>query len=248
MAKVVDKIGVILPFEQEFFRQRGVSAHYVGHPLLDVVKVTLDRDKFCEKYSLDPDKKIVGILPGSRKKEVTALLPTFLQSARSLQEKCDEELTFLLPLASTLSMKNLQENGLNNHNELKVEVIEEDRYDLMAACDVVVAASGTVTLELALLGTPMVVAYKMDPKSYYLGRLLVKLKYFSLVNLIAGESVVPELLQDEANPKAISDLLYQLLFEEKEKQTMKNNLLDIKKTLGSEGASEQAATLALSEF
>ncbi|MCP3875790.1 MAG: lipid-A-disaccharide synthase, partial [Desulfobacteraceae bacterium] len=103
IAKRVDKIGVILPFEEQYYQERGVSAHYVGHPLLDVVKVHLDRNKFCAKYSLDSNKKIVGILPGSRKREVAALLPTFLESASKLQEQSSDELIFLLPLASTLS-------------------------------------------------------------------------------------------------------------------------------------------------
>ncbi len=246
MAKLVDKIGVILPFEESFYRERGVVAHYVGHPLLDTVRVDMDRQTFCEKHGLPQSKKIVGILPGSRRKELASLLPTFLASLRRVQEKSNDELLFVLPLASTLTEEDLVDNGLDPDNTgLKIHIILEDRYELMAFCDAVIAASGTVTLELALLETPMVVVYKVSPTTYFLGRLLVKIKCFSLVNLIADAPFICELLQNEANPENISQEILRLLNDETAKNDMRKKFLDLKKKLGDAGASQQAAELAL---
>lgn len=242
----VDTLGVILPFEERFYRERGVAATYVGHPLLDSVIVTLSRDEFCGRYGLPREKRIVGLLPGSRRKELSKLLPIFLEAAHRLQRSSDEELLFLIPLASTLTQKDLLENGLSGYeSSLDVRVIEGDRYELMASCDGVVAASGTVTLELALLDVPMVVVYKVSKNTYFLGKLLVKIKYFSLVNLIADESVVTELLQHEVQPETIEEELRSLLFDRNRRAEMKKKYSRLREILGGSGASETAAKLAL---
>ncbi len=245
IAKLVDNIGVILPFEEKFYRDRGVPAHYVGHPLLDTVKVKMDRKTFCEKHGIPQSKRMVGILPGSRRKELASLLPTFLQAMEKVQQQSEEDLLFLLPLASTLKERDLRENGLDTYYDIEVRILLEDRYEMMSCCDAVVAASGTVTLELALLETPMVVAYKVSPATYFLGRLLVKGKCFSLVNLIADEPFVPEFLQNEANPDNIAKEIARLLFDENAKKTMKNSFFSLNNKLGTAGASQQAAELAL---
>lgn len=246
IAQRVDTVGVILPFEEEFLRQRGVKAHYVGHPLLDSVKIVLGRDLFCDKYTIPADATCVGLLPGSREKEISALLPDFLESALHLQKKSTKPISFLLPLASTIRLDSLYEAGLGKYeDQLDIRVITDDRYDLMARCDAVVAASGTVTLELALLDTPMVVTYRVSPFTYKIGRMLIKLKHFSLVNLIAGEEIVPELLQQEVTPAAICDHLHQLLFDPEIRQNCQAGLAAVRKKMGKEGASGRAADLAL---
>ncbi len=245
IARLVNEIGVILPFEEQFYRDRGVLAHYVGNPSLDAVKVTMDREAFCSQYRIPPSKKIVGILPGSRKKEVSSLLPIFLKAAKRVQQNCSQELVFLIPLASTLTERDIRENGFDDYQQdIDVRIIHEDRYELMSSCDAVVAASGTVTLELALLDTPMVVVYRMSPRTYFFAKLLVKIKYFSLVNLIADESVVTELLQDEASPYNIAKEIATLLFDESRSSEMRKSFLRIKDKLGPAGASKQAAKLA----
>jgi len=247
IGRLVDTIGVILPFEEAFYRSRGVAAQYVGHPLLDSVKVTTDRDSFCRKHGINPEHKLIGLLPGSRRKEISALLPDFLAAAKRLLGKYDHEFVFLLPVAATVSEEDLWNNGLEAYSgQINIHLIRENRYDMMAACDAVVAASGTVTLELAILGIPMVVVYKVSPHTYFIGRLLVRhMQFFSLVNLIAERLVVPELLQDEVNPCKIEAELVRLLFDDKARTEMQMALAEVRGKLGQPGASQQAAGLAL---
>lgn len=205
----------------------------------------MDRETFCRSHDIDPDHKIVGILPGSRKKEISALLPTFLEAAKRMQQKYQKHIVFLISLASTITEEDLRENGLDTYRQfVDIRIIRQSRYDMMAACDAVVAASGTVTLELAILNVPMVVVYKVSPQTYYLGKLLVKSKYFSLVNLIVDAPVVPELLQDQGNPGSIEIELAFLLFDEHTRRKMQEGLLSVRQRLGGPGASEKAAGLA----
>lgn len=243
--KRVDTVGVILPFEETFLRQRGVQATYVGHPLLDSVGLSMAPTSFRELHGIAATERCVGLLPGSRRGEVAALLPVFLQAAEELQRRSAERLTFLMPLASTISEEDIQARGLEKAMScLNIKIIRQDRYDLMAACSCVVAASGTVTLELALLNIPMVVVYKLAPLTYQLGRLLVKLDFFSLVNLIVGKEVVPELLQDEVRADAIAGLLERYLVDPLWRAEVLAGLAEVRQLLGSSGASAKAAQLA----
>jgi lipid-A-disaccharide synthase len=245
LAKYVNRTGVILPFEEIYLKNRGVEASYVGNPVLEEVKVELDREQFCEKYGIDSKKALVGVLPGSRKKEVAYLLPVFLEAARRMQQKYSRDLAFLIPLASTLSVADLENCGLNEYrNDLEIHLLGEDRYDLMAACDAAVAASGTVTLELAVLDIPMVVAYRFAPLSYLIGKLFIDIPYFSLVNIVAGKEVVTELLQDQVHPGSVELELARILFDDNVRKYMKNDLRSIRHILGNANASEKAAQMA----
>ncbi|GBE52490.1 lipid-A-disaccharide synthase [bacterium BMS3Bbin14] len=246
IGRLADRIGVILPFEQEFYHRRGVQVDFVGHPLMDSVHATMSRDEFLAGRSIDPDKVVVGLLPGSRKKEIISLLPPFLAAARLLTERSGQNFVFLLPRASTISPELLEENGVGRYRDsLDLRVIDEKRYDLMAACDAVVAASGTVTLELAILGVPTVVTYRFSPRTYHLGRLLIKLQWFSLVNLIAGRTVIPELLQAQVTPDNIARELRVLLEDREARATMLRGLAEVREKLGGPGASRRAARIAL---
>jgi lipid-A-disaccharide synthase len=246
LVKYVDTAGVIFPFEEDYLRRRGVNATYVGNPVLDAVQVSIDRMEFCKKYDIDTNKALVGLLPGSRRKEVAGLLPVFLESARRMKKKYSREIAFLIPLASTLTLEDLEKNGLETYrSELEIHILTEDRYESMAACDAVVAASGTVTLELAVLDVPMIVAYKFAPVTYFIGKYLVDIPYFSLVNIIAGRGVVTELLQDQVTPGTIEIELARILFDENVRKYMKIDLRKIRNSLGGRGASQKAARLAL---
>ncbi len=246
IARLVDTMAVILPFEEAFYRSRGVAARYVGHPLLDSVKVTANREAFCQRHGINPAHTLVGLLPGSRQKEIASLLPDFLAAAKCFPQKYEQQFVFLLPVAATISEDELWKNGLDAYGEcIDIHLIHEDRYDMMAACDAVVAASGTVTLELAILGIPMVVVYKVSPHTYFIGRLLVRhMQFFSLVNLIAERLVVPELLQEEVTPGKIEAALARLLFDEKAGREIRQGLTEVRVKLGNPGASRQAADLA----
>lgn len=242
----VDEIGVILPFEEEFFRKRGVAAKYVGHPLLDTVETTLTPEQFCQHYDVSPGTRRIGLFPGSRKREVSSLLPIFLSAAELLQKKSPDKIIFFIPKASTIDRKEFDAAGLNRYQQhLDIRIIEEDRYNMMAACDAVVTASGTVTLELAILEVPMIVVYKLAPLTYQLGKRLVKVDFFSLVNLIAGYAAVPELLQHEVKAGKIAAELLSITTEPARKHAMQQALKEVKNKLGGSGASEKAAIAAL---
>ncbi len=240
-----DKIGVILPFEEYYFRQRGVAAHYVGHPLLDSVTVRLSTSQFCLEHGISESTRRVCLLPGSRKSEIGYLLPRFIEAARLLQKTCEEQMVFLLPLASTLSRQDLDDRGLAGADDVDIRVIEGQRYEVMAACEAAIAASGTVTLELALLNIPTVVCYRLAPLTYHLGRMLVNLPHFSLVNLIAGSTVIPELLQDQVSANGICQQVRLMLDDDGYRGDILQGLERVRQRLGGTGASERAASLAL---
>ena len=241
--RLVDRMAVILPFEQEFYRQKHMEVDFVGHPLLDSVKLACSKKEFLKRHGIPGNGTRVGILPGSRKKEISSILPVFLESAKKLYEQ-RKDLVFLLPLASTLTREDLEENGLNNYG-LDIKVVSENRYDLMAACDAVMAASGTVTLELAILNIPMVVSYRTSPLTYFLGRRLIKVQFASLVNLVAGKEVVEELLQDDARPDRIAAAVMRILKDKERSSLMREQLAHVCKQLGKPGASDRTAQLAI---
>ncbi|MFA7384298.1 MAG: lipid-A-disaccharide synthase [Desulfurivibrionaceae bacterium] len=242
--KLVDRLAVILPFEKEFYQKRGMKVEYVGHPLMDTVRAARPRAEYLASLGIAPESTVIGILPGSRRREIAAMLPTFLAAAKLMEEQLGK-VAFLLPLAPTLSEADLLANGLAEAG-VEVRVIRENRYELMAACDAVMAASGTVSLELAILDVPMVVSYKVSPLTYFLGRRLIKVQYASLVNLVAGREVVPELLQDEAVPDKIAAAAMRLVAGQTGRARMLAGLAEVRERLGSPGASVRAARLALS--
>ncbi|OQX19097.1 MAG: lipid-A-disaccharide synthase [Desulfobulbaceae bacterium A2] len=246
IGRLVERIGVILPFEEEFYRQRGVRADFVGHPLLDSVATTMDRVAFCRRHGIDPAHRLVALLPGSRRGEIGRLLPIFLESARRLAKELAEPCTFLLARAPTVTPALLEAAGASpDGTGVDLRIVAEDRYDLMAASDAALAASGTVTLELAILDVPMVVTYRVSPHSYWLGRLLVRVPYFSLVNLVARRMVVPELLQHECSPDNIVRHLLPLLKDPALRADTLAGLAEVRRLLGGGGASERAARIAL---
>lgn len=243
IGRLVDRMAVILPFERDFYSQRGVKVDFVGHPSIDAVGAKSSQADFLTKHGIQPDARIVGILPGSRKKEIGTMLPIFLNAAKRLAQENDD-LVFLLPLAPTLSISDLERNGLADC-DFNIKVISGERYDLMASCHVALAASGTVTLELAILNVPMVVSYKVSPLTYLLGRRLIKIQYVSLVNLVANKEVVPELLQRDAVPENIQQAVQNLLHNEGARKDMLKQLAEVRERLGAPGASERVAQLAL---
>lgn len=245
IAARVDQLGVILPFEQDFFRKHGVEANYVGHPLLDQVECKFDKGEFLSKYNVVSDI-CIGLLPGSRAREVSSLLPDMLAAAKILHDKSDDKISFLLPKAASISLDELNACGVKDYEEmLDIHIIEQDRYELMASCDAVIAASGTVTLELAILKVPMVVVYRGSNISYQIGIRVMQVDFFSLVNLIGEGEIVKELLQHQVTPESMSDEIFSILYGKRGSE-IKEGLDLVSSRLGTKGASKKAAQLALS--
>ncbi|MDA3970609.1 MAG: lipid-A-disaccharide synthase [Desulfobulbaceae bacterium] len=244
--RLVDRMAVILPFEKPFYAQFGFDVDYVGHPLADHMGLTLTKQEFLEKHKIPGTKRYIGLLPGSRRKEVSSMLPLFLQAAQKIKEQ-HPDTVFLLPLAPSLQYEDLYKNGLETCN-LDVQVVAGDRYELMQSCDLVLAASGTVTLELALLQVPMVVSYRIAPLTYQLGLHFIKVKYVSLVNLIADQKIVPEILQQEATADNISAALLELWPESAPYTIQKQALGQIKDILSKGGCSTNVAAIAAPFF
>lgn len=244
IAKLVNKMAVILPFEKEFYRQRGMEVEFVGHPLLDHVKTTIPPESFRQQRGIDERSRVIGILPGSRKKEVQSILPVFLETAKNMTLNSQEKVVFFLALAPSLTREDLHCDELFADLP-NVQIIKGDRYDLMAACDVVMAASGTVTLELAILNIPMVVAYKISPLTYFLGRKLIKVQYASLVNLVADEEIVEELLQEDCTADNLEVALKKIWPGSQKHNEMKERLQDVCEMLGGPGASRRTARLII---
>ncbi len=237
----VDKMVVILPFEEEFYRGAGVDVTFVGHPLLDEVKTRHPRAEVLKNIGFDDEATTIALLPGSRKSEVERLLPEMLEACRLMTDMLSP-LQFVLPLAPTLPVSFVQD--IIKRSPVRVKVVEEDLYDAIALSDAAIVASGTATLETALLGVPMVVIYKISGLSYAIGKKFIKVDYISLVNLIAGRAVVPELIQQDANPARIAAEVKALIVNEEARQAMKESFTVLRGKLGSPGASQRTAQIA----
>ena len=239
--KCVDQMVVILPFEEEFYRQVGVDAAFVGHPLLDVVKTEHGRHEEMNRLGFKEDAVTVALLPGSRKNEVSRLLPEMLAACEILN-KMISPVQFLLPLASTVSLSFIKD--LLVRSLVPVKIVQDDIYDAIAASDAAIVASGTATLETALLGTPMVVVYRISGISFAVGKRFINVDYISLANLIAQKRIVPELIQGEANSQRIAAETRELIVNKKKADEMRLSFSEIREKLGHPGASQRAAKIA----
>jgi lipid-A-disaccharide synthase len=239
--KTVSKMAVILPFEVETYRQKGFGVNYVGHPLLDMVKLNYSKQESRKKFGLSEDEITVGILPGSRTSEVRILMPELLRAAQILKREMPD-LQFVLPLADTLEETSVTEiiSGFN----VKVKVVSGHTYDVISCADLALVASGTATLETALLGVPMIIVYKISLLSYFIGRLFVHVKNIGLVNIIAGKTIVPELIQGDASGKRIAAESLSILKNGERRQKMIKELEAIRARLGEPGAARRAAQIA----
>ncbi|MGA9109269.1 MAG: lipid-A-disaccharide synthase [Smithella sp.] len=239
--KMVSKMAVILPFEVETYRQKGFEVNYVGHPLLDMVKLNYSKQESRKKFGLSEDEITIGILPGSRTSEVRILMPELMRAAQILKREVPD-LQFVLPLADTLEETSVTEiiSGFN----VKVKVVSGHTYDVISCADLALVASGTATLETALLGVPMIIVYKISLLSYFIGRLFVHVKNIGLVNIIAGKTIVPELIQGDASGKRIAAESLSILKNGERRQKMIKELEAIRARLGEPGAARRAAQIA----
>lgn len=242
VAAAADKVAAIFPFEVEMYQQAGADVTFVGHPLLDIARPTMARDEACRYFSADPGRPIVLLMPGSRRQEICSLLPVMLAAAEKIQEK-QPDCQFFLPVASTISRQMVQ----NSISKAKIGVVltTDHTYDLMSIADVAVAASGTATLETALLGTPTVIVYKVATLTYLAAKILVKIPFIGLPNIIAGRRIFPELLQDEATPDTVAAAALRFLQDTAARAAALADLEDMRSRLGGGGALERTAGAVL---
>jgi lipid-A-disaccharide synthase len=235
--KTVKKMMLIFPFEEKIYEQAGIPAVYVGHPLLEKIRALLSRQEFLEKYSLNPDKKLIAVLPGSRKSELNYHMEVLPDALNHLQKEHDAQ--FVLLFAENLDRDLLSAYLPLLPQELKVLVA--DHYEAISASDLVLSSCGTANLETALLETPLIVFYRISPLSYSLGRWLVKIDDFSIVNILAGERIIPELIQKDFTAENILKEANGIFDSDRARAKMIGHFKRIKKILGKKVASQNAA-------
>ncbi len=232
------KLICIFPFEEEFFRRAGVEVEYVGHPLLDAARPALSRQEFLQRYGLQANRPTVCLLPGSRNQEVARHLPLLLEAAARLAKQ--HSLQFTLVRANMVDPA-LPKALLAQRRELPVTLIDDSPYNALAWADAAVISSGTATVEALLLGTPMVVIYRVAAPSWWVGKLLVRTPHYSMVNLLAGRRLVPELIQSDFTPQRVAAELERLLSDTSERARIQMELGRLKERLGPPGAIERAS-------
>jgi lipid-A-disaccharide synthase len=233
----VDRMVVIFPFEEPFYRERKMRATFVGHPLADLPLPATSREAFARENRLDPSKQWIGLLPGSRAKEVRLNLPEMVKAAQVLQQSRDYE--FLLPLAPTLTGARRAEIEAMLPATPRITLTQDARATLHHARASVVA-SGTATVEAALIGNPFIVVYRVSPVSYFVARRVVDVPHVAMANLIAGRRAIPELIQGEFTAKNVVSHLQALLNDEAAREAMQTSLRDISDMLKAKGDSGKA--------
>lgn len=242
LARLVDRMAVILPFEQDFYRRRGMVVDYVGHPLLDSAPHDLKRGDVIRELGLQDRGPILGLLPGSRKEEVMNLLPVMLKAAEMISPHYPG-LKCLLPLASTVSSDLVL--SMIGRTHLQVEILQGSIYRALGSCDLALVASGTATLETAIMEVPMVIVYRVSPISFWIAKMVVKVPHIGLVNLVAGERIVPELIQSEVTPERLAREALSILQSSRKRESVVDKLRVVRQRLGKGSASERTAKIVL---
>jgi lipid-A-disaccharide synthase len=243
IARLVKKMVVLFPFEVPLYEAAGVDVEWVGHPLLDIVKPTLPKEMAFQQFGLDPGRRTVGLLPGSRVHEIERLLPSLLASAERLQKEIPD-LQFVIPLAPGISRATLESQM--NPASVPVKVVEGFTYDVMNLCELLITASGTATLEGAILGKPMIIIYRVSFPTYWIGRALVRVNHIGLANLVAEKEIALELIQKDVNPQRIVEEAFRILKDPLLSRKITESMGEVRHKLGEPGAAERAARIVCS--
>lgn len=240
--KYVERMAVILPFEVDFYKEYDICATFVGHPLLDHYA---EEENCGFRDDIYSDQTVLGLLPGSRRSEIARNLPVMPAAARRLESRISG-IKFIVSMAPGID-RDFMENFTDPYRDvLDIEIYSGAIEDVLKICTLVLAASGTVTLEAAIFGVPMVIVYRVSPISYLLGRMLVSVEHVGLANIIAGERVVPELIQKQAEPAQIASTAAGLLSDPDALNRLRHRLRSVRAMLGEAGASARTAEIALS--
>lgn len=234
----VDKMIVFFKFEEELYKTYGVTCEFVGHPLLDTVKPSRRKEETIKTYHLSPDKITIALLPGSRSIEVRTLLPVMVKAARIIDDHISGT---QFVIAKYPELPEAFYEDISKKTGLDIKVISGDIHNLLAASDFAIVASGTATLETAIIGTPLVIIYKANLLTYMVFKFVATVSCLGIVNIIAGRKIVPELLQYAATPDKIAEVVISILSDPKESALMRENLSNVKASLGIAGARYRAA-------
>ncbi len=240
--KAIDMMAVIFPFETAFYEAEHVPVRYVGHPSVDKVHPLRSRQEDFALFELEPGRPVVGVLPGSRVNEIKRMLPVMLDAVRLLAQR-EPQLQFVLPQADSVSDQVLQENLTDF--PVPIKLVKQQTYDAIQCCDAIMATSGTASLEIALLQVPMLIAYRLAPLTYWLGKQLVKIPFIGLPNIVAGKVVAKELIQHDVTAPNLADEIERLLHDETYRAKVMTELAKVKALLGRGGGSRNMAMLAL---
>ena len=241
VAKIVDRVACIFPFEYDVYKEAGAKVEFVGHPLLDIVQPSMTKEEAEAWAGKTPGKKLVLLMPGSRLMEVEKMLPTLLEAGKLLQKQMPD-IEFAMPRAGTIPLELLE--GKIKESGLQVRLTEGNNYDLFSIADLALATSGTVTLEAALCGLGSVIVYRTSPVSAFIARLVINIPDIGLPNIVAGKHILPELLQENFTPHKVADAALELLEPERNAR-MHQDLLYVRKRLGEHGAVNRVAQLIL---
>jgi lipid-A-disaccharide synthase len=257
LARLVDRMVVIFPFEADFYRERGVAATYVGHPFRETLPPLAERRAFLTQLGLDPEALTIALLPGSRESEIERHLPLMLQAANLIRQAIPPT-QFLLPLASTAPRELVEKLVAESWGEgpsasrllpqnggPPLKIIPGQAYQALGAAHLAVVASGTATVEAALAAVPTVIVYRLSPVTYAVGRRLIRVAHVGMANLLAGERVFPELLQDDFTPARLAQEVLELIREPECLAAVRRGLARVVRRLGGPGASRRAAQVAL---
>jgi len=242
IARRVDRMAVILPFEKDIYRDKPLQVDYVGHPLLDEWTLAVEKHQGALESVMESDHPMIGLLPGSRGEEVRNLLPVMVRAAETMAER-HPGLQCILPLAPGIEPAFVQ--PFIEHSLVPIRLLQGDIYSALRGCSVAMVTSGTATLQTAIMGVPMVIVYRMSSISYWIARMAIKVPYIGLVNLVAEEGVVPELIQGEVTPERLSQEALAILDDAERRAKMIKKLELVREKLGRGGASERTALIAL---
>jgi len=237
--RYVDKMLVIFPFEKEFYNSHGIEAEFIGHPLIGTLNLDLSKEE-CQKHLGITSSPVIGLLPGSRRGEIKKILPILIETAKILQEKIPEA-KFILPIAS-IELRPLIEDQLKQ-TSVKIRTREGSGKEIIVASDLLILASGTVTLEASVYLTPMIIVYKISFFSWLMGKILIKIPFIGLVNIVRGQKIIPEFIQYQARPEAVAQAGLEILTQPKIRERMIGELKIVRDKLGRPGAATRAAAV-----
>jgi lipid-A-disaccharide synthase len=238
ISKTATKMYVILPFEEKIYKDVGVDVEYHGHPFIDIPLPKESREDFLQGLGLNPDKKTIGILPGSRMNEIGTLLNDMLDASAIIKRKIPD-CQFILPVADTIDPNHIHEKL--GENPLDIKVVTQKTYNVMTESDFLMVASGSATLEAGILACPMVIIYQVHPLTLKIFNAFESLEHFGLINILADERVVPELLNQHASPEKIAEEALRILEDPEYNSNIKEKLIAMRKTLGEKGVTERIA-------